>query len=685
MKKLTWILLVSLIIFIFLPIISLIKESVIGNRPWTPEEYKVALREIIPKIPAQQKKDWTDNWLTQFDDSQKLDLYLGSLKKAEIKTADYSSAPLTLQQTELMIQSLRKPQKDRFEETFYVELFYLKRIPLFFKIKPFIDQEQLQKIKQGSVKTFTLEHYRKFFGTPYLRGSLIRSFKVSIVSMILTVFLAYIFAYAINRTTCRFKAYFNAMALFPLVSPPIIMGFSLILLFGRQGVVTKELLDETLHLINAATFNIYGMHGIILSQIFTFLPVAFVMLHSVLVQLDTRLEEAAENLGASKWYTFSRVTLPMSYPGLFQAMLVVFILAMQDFGNPRIIGSEYTMVAGVMYDQMVGFQNSNMAAVLGVMLLVPTILAYITANVWLGRKTYATREPSGILYIKETPKAFKITLETTCFAVSTLILLLYLTIIAGSFVNVWGVDNTLTFKYYTSVGITGASFMEADVGNKIGLPLVLSSVKTMGIAAIIGGFLAIVIAYVIERQKGFLSRIIGFIVLIPVALPGVIFGIGYIISFNAPLGMPMLALTGTTTIILLLIIFTRLYAGVMSTQSVLQKTDYSVEEAAMSLGAGRFYTFRHIVFPALKRPWLLGTLYIFVSGLVALGGVIFLISARQNLASVAIYLLTEQGKFGLSCAMSTYLIIIVVIVMSAIRYIEREDRYAKAIRVGKID
>ena len=684
MKKLTWIILVLLVIFILLPIISLIKESVIGNRPWTPEEYKVALREIIPKIPANEKKDWTDNWLAQFDDNQKLDLYLGSLKKAAIKE-DYLSSPLTLQQLESLIQSLDKPQKDRFDETFYVELFYLKRIPLFFKIKPFIDQEQLQKIKQGSVKTFTLEHYKKFLGTPYLWGSLIRSFKVSIVSMILTVFLAYIFAYAINRTTCRFKAYFNAMALFPLVSPPIIMGFSLILLFGRQGVVTKELLDETLHLINAATFNIYGMHGIILSQIFTFLPVAFVMLHSVLVQLDTRLEEAAENLGASRWYTFSRVTLPMSYPGLFQAMMVVFILAMQDFGNPRIIGSEYTMVAGVMYDQMVGFQNSNMAAVLAVMLLIPTILAYITGNVWLGRKTYATREPSGIPYIKETPKAFKITLETICFAASTLILLLYLTIIAGSFVNIWGVDNTLTLKYYTSVGISGASFMEADVGNKIGLPLVLSSVKTMGIAAIIGGFLAIVIAYVIERQKVFLSKVIGFIVLIPVALPGVIFGIGYIISFNAPFGMPMLALTGTTTIILLLIIFTRLYAGVMSTQSVLQKTDYSVEEAAMSLGAGRFYTFRHIVFPVLKRPWLLGTLYIFVSGLVALGGVIFLISARQNLASVAIYLLTEQGKFGLSCAMSTYLIIIVLIVMSAIRYIEKKDRYTRAIRVGKID
>jgi hypothetical protein len=114
MKKLTWIMLVLLVIFILLPIISLIKESVIGNRPWTPEEYKVALREIIPKIPANEKKDWTDNWLAQFDDSQKLDLYLGSLKKAAIRE-DYLSSPLTLQQLDSLIQSLDKPQKDRFD------------------------------------------------------------------------------------------------------------------------------------------------------------------------------------------------------------------------------------------------------------------------------------------------------------------------------------------------------------------------------------------------------------------------------------------------------------------------------------------------------------------------------------------------------------------------------------------
>jgi len=220
------------------------------------------------------------------------------------------------------------------------------------------------------------------------------------------------------------------------------------------------------------------------------------------------------------------------------------------------------------------------------------------------------------------------------------------------------------------------------VGGNFGIYLVIESIKMMGLAAIIGGLLAIATAYVIERRKSVSSKFIGFLVLIPGALPGVVFGIGYIIAFNAPFGQANLALTGTTWIIVLMIIFTRMYGGVLSTKSVLQKTDYSVEEAATSLGANRFYTFRRVVFPVLKRPWLLGTLFTFVSGLCALGGVIFLISARHQLVSVAIYLFTEQGKFGVACALSTYLIMIVFAFMALIQLIEKTDKYSRAMAAG---
>jgi len=678
MKRSSWIIFLLLILFIALPILLIFTESFVGKRPLTEEEFKELIEGPLHKVPDEKKREWLDGWLNQFSDGQKIETY-AKIFQSSFKEEKLNLQDLGLKEFEERIQKLSKTHQEKFQQALMVEVFYQKRTPLIFKMKPFIDASLFEKLKTGYKKHWSLEHYRKFLETAYLRGSLIRSFNVSVFSTIFTVTLAFIFAYTINRTTCRFKSYFNAMALLPLVSPPVIMAFALVLLFGRRGVITKVLLDDTFHLIDSQSFNIYGMHGIILSQIFTFLPVAFVILHSMLANLDTRVEEAAENLGGSRWYIFRRVTLPMSYPGLFQALLVVFVLAMQDFGNPRIIGSEYTMVAGVMYDQMIGFQNSHMASVLGVMLLIPSVCAYLLGNYWLGKRSYVSTEPIGMPYIKETPKGLRIGLEGFCFLTSCSILLLYVTIISGSFVKVWGADNSFTLQYYTAGGVTDASFMERDVGGNFGLYLVIESIKMMGLAAIIGGFLAIITAYVIERRKLAMSKFIGFLVLIPGALPGVVFGIGYIIAFNAPFGQPGLALTGTSWIIILMIIFTRMYGGVLSTKSVLQKTDYSVEEAATSLGANRFYTFRRVVFPALKRPWLLGTLFTFVSGLCALGGVIFLISARHQLVSVAIYLFTEQGKFGVACALSTYLIIIVLVVMALIRFVEKRDKYARIV------
>jgi len=169
--------------------------------------------------------------------------------------------------------------------------------------------------------------------------------------------------------------------------------------------------------------------------------------------------------------------------------------------------------------------------------------------------------------------------------------------------------------------------------------------------------------------------VLSYLILLTVALPGVVFGIGYILSFNAPFGLSELSLTGTMWIIVLLIIFTRMYGGILPVQAVLQKVDYSVEEAATSLGANRFYTFRRVIFPVLRRPWLLGALYIFISGLVALGGVIFLTSAKHQLASVYIYIVAEQGKFGVACSHSTYLIIVVLIVQMLIRLLEKGGKY----------
>jgi iron(III) transport system permease protein len=672
MKPAFWVIFGLLIVFILVPVVMLFKESVVGEVPISEEQLMKEMERILASTPEEQQAQWAQEWFARFDEGGKVELYRLALKRAGLEGKVEIRG---LAEIETQVAGLEAVDREKLEKALRLEVFKEKRALLMFKVKPYVSDKEFERLRSGKVKVLTLEHYRKVLKTPYLLGSITRSLRIALISMIFTVGVSYLFAYVINRTTSRYKGFFNSMMLLPLVSPPVIMAFALIMLFGRRGIITNGLLDRTLHLINAEHLNIYGMHGIVLAQLLTYGPMAFVVLHSVLAQLDTRIEEAAENLGATRWDIFWKVTLPMSAPGLFQAALLTFALCLQDFGNPRVIGGDVTMIAGVMYDQMIAFQNTNIASVLGTILLIPSIVAFTIGNLLLARKTYVSKEPGGLQYIPETPKRYQLIFNIVCFVYSVFVLSLYMTIVWGSFTKVWGQDGTLTLAYYTTKGITEASQLEADVGSLLGLPLIWESVKTMGLAGLIGGILAVVAGYLLERRKDFISSISGYIIMLTVALPGVVFGIGYILTFSAPLGIPQLTLTGTLALIILLVVFTRMYGGVTPTQAVLQKVDETVEEAATSLGASRFYTFRRVVFPALRRPWLLGSLYIFVSGLVALGGVIFLTTAQHPLASVQIYILAEQGKYGLACSHSTYLILVVLIVQMFIRYIEGREKY----------
>jgi iron(III) transport system permease protein len=672
MKFTYWAILLLIVLFILVPVAMLFKESLVGKRAIAEEELIEGIEDLLSRVPDEDEEIWASEWFERMSDEEKLEVYSKALREVGADET-VGLEGLTLAEVEKKIDRLSYEQRESFKRAVRVVIFALNRAPFMFRVKSYTSEREFERLRSGHENILTGEHYRKVLTTSYLIGSIRRSLLIAFVSMIFTVGAAYLFAYAINRTSCRFKSFFRAMMLLPLVSPPVIMSFALIMLFGRRGIITNGLLEGVLHLVNADTFNIYGMHGIVLAQMLTYGPIAFVVLHSVLAQMDTRIEEAAKTLGASRWYTFRKVTLPMSYPGLFRAALLVFALCMQDFGNPRIIGGQISMIAGVMYDQMIGFQNTGIAAVLGTILLLPSIAAFVVGNIMLSRKTFASSEQPGVLYIDETPKATRTMFEIGCSIFSLLVLVLYLTIVWGSFVKVWGHDATLTLDYYTATGMTDASFLEADVGSRLGLPLVLGSVKIMGIAALIGGLLAVVTGYVLVRRKGVLAKLVTYLILLSVALPGVVFGIGYILTFNAPFGVSELALTGTMWIIIFLIIFTRMYGGVLPTQAVLQKVDVSVEEAAISLGATQWYAFRRVIFPVLRRPWLLGTLYIFTSGLAALGGVIFLTSAKNDLASVRIYLLAEQGKFGLACSHATYLIVVVLLAQLLIRFIERKS------------
>src|SRR5262245_10340465 len=485
----------------------------------------------------------------------------------------------------------------------------------------------------------TLTNFREFFSTWRLLRILVNSLTVAAVSTVLTVAVAMVLAYAVTRTTVPGKRFVSLMALLPLISPPFLVSLAFILLLGRNGVVTRWL---------GLDWSIYGFHGIVVAQVFTFLPQAYLLIANVLGNIDTALEEAAENLGAGPLTTLRRVTMSLARPGLASASLIVFILCMTDFGNPILVGGRYNVLATEIYSEVIGMNNFAAAATMSVVLIVPCLAAYLLNTFWVGTRSYVTVTAASRSALRPTPPATRRPLTIVVIGVALLIAVIYGLIPLGSFVRLWGSDWSLSFSHY------------AFGSSAEGAWSVWNSVKLAIVAGVVGTVLALVTAYLIERKRALLgrpaTRFIEALSLLPAALPGTVVGVGYILAFN----VPPLELTGTLWILVTSVVFWKFPVAVLAGINALKQIDPSIEEAAVSLGAGPLRTFTRVVLPLLTGTAFSMFVYFFINGMVTVSAVIFLIYPGFNLASVAILNQVENGYPGVACALGTIILVIVI-------------------------
>jgi iron(III) transport system permease protein len=494
-------------------------------------------------------------------------------------------------------------------------------------------------------------HYAAFFSTWRLFRILLNSLLVSAVSTVLTVAVALILAYAVTRTTVPGKRFLSLMSLLPLISPPFLVSLAFILLLGRNGVITRAL---------GLDWSIYGFHGIVIAQVFTFLPQAYILLANVLGNIDSSLEEAAENLGAGMLTTLRRVTLALARPGLASACLIVFILCMTDFGNPILVGGRYNVLATEIYAQVVGMNDFPAAAVMSVVLLLPCLIAYLANTYVVGRRSYVTVSAGARTTLRPTPPAMRWALFALSGGIALAIAAIYALIPLGSVVRLWGSDWSLSLTHY--------SFRSTVEG---AWPI-WNSVKLAVISGVVGTILALVTAYVVERRRAPAARTIAALSLLPAALPGTVIGVGYILAFNVP---PLL-LTGTVWILVASVIFWKFPVAVLAAINTLKQVDPAIEEAAVSLGAGAVRTFTRVVLPLLTGTAFSIFIYFFVNGMVTVSAVIFLIYPGFNLGSVAILAQVENGYPGVACALGTIILAIVIGAVLLLRALVGGDRVA---------
>ncbi|WP_438350335.1 ABC transporter permease [Paenibacillus sp. FA6] len=507
----------------------------------------------------------------------------------------------------------------------------------------FIVYPLLQIFKSSFVTTdgiFNFNGYKRVLSGGGLFTALTNSLVLAFLSATISTVIAYMFAYTFAYVKVPFKRLFNGIAILPIISPPFVIALSAMLLLGKQGLITKNLLG----LDNA---NIYGLHGLVLVQTLSFFPIAFLTLSGLLRSISPSLEEASQNMGANKLKTFLTVTLPLSVPGIANAFLLVFVQSLADFGNPMTIGGNYSTVAREIYLQAVGSYNMQSGAALAMVLLTVTLIVYVLQKFWVGKKSYVTvtGKPTGQRRLINSGPT-KTMLFAFCMIMSVIVMAFYALVPIGSFIKLWGINNSFTLDHYKYVFSIGQKAMKDT--------LMLALIATP-----ISGLLGIIIAFLIVRKKFLGKKALEIISMLSIAVPGTVIGIGYILSFNkAPL-----ALTGTAIIIIAAFVVRAMPVGIRSGIAALQQIDPSIEEAATNLGAKQTKVFTSVVIPLIKSALFSGLVNSFVKSMTAMSAVIFLISAKFNLITASILAQVEAGRIGVASAYCTILIIIMIIAM----------------------
>lgn len=505
-----------------------------------------------------------------------------------------------------------------------------------------------------SISEEGLPLFRRYLADPVYQTILVNTLVLGVLVGLIGTGAGFAFAFVQVKLNVPFKRFMHLVALVPVISPPFALATAAIVLFGRNGTVSRG--------IFGVRYDIYGLDGLVLVMALSFFTIAYFNIRGMMEALDPALDEAATNLGANKWRVFRTVTLPMLFPGIASSFLLLFVEAIADLGNPLVLGGNYEVLATRIYVTIIGLYNTVGAAALSVILLVPSLLVFVVQRYWISRISVVsvTGKPSG------TPQTINHPLvRWPLFGLVMLIclgiVLIYGTIIHGAFVHVPGVRWDWTLDHFDFVvnGLGAQAMRDTTVLSAIATPM----------AALIG----ILIAYFVVRKEFLGRNLLDFSAMLGIAVPGTIIGIGYLVAFNTPIMLGGITLIpkltggqgafGGALAIVLVYITRSVPAALRSGTSALSQIDPSIEEASVSLGADSARTFRRITLPLIRPALLAGLIYSFARSMTTISAIIFLTTPQTKIMTQQILNEVENGRYGNAFA---YCVILIVIVMLAI-------------------
>lgn len=488
--------------------------------------------------------------------------------------------------------------------------------------------------------------FKRIFQMPSFTTAITNTLKVGLMVGILSTALGLLFAYVeVYVRMGKFTGgLFKVVSMLPVVSPPFVLSLSMIMLFGKAGIITRFLLG-------IYDNSVYGYWGIVIVQTLTFFPVCYMMLKGLLKNIDPSLEEAARDMGASRMKVFTSVTLPLVLPGLGNAFLVTFIESIADFANPMIIGGSYDTLATTIYLQITGAYDKPGAAAMAAVLLCITLAMFAVQKYYLEAKTAATltgKASRARMYIED--RSVRVPLTILCSAAALFVILMYICVPIGAFFPTWG------YKFFP---LTGKWFKLVFTRYK-GFKAFRDSFLLSVISAPITALLSMIISYLVVKRnfrgKGFIEAVS----MLAMAVPGTVLGVGYIRGFSGGVFHTgfLQGIYGSAAILVIVFVVRSLPTGTRSGISALRQIDKSIEESAYDMGADSLKVFMTVTLPLIKDSFLSGLVTSFVRSITAISAIILLVTPSFLLITVQINEFAEKGSYSLACAFATILIII---------------------------
>lgn len=536
-----------------------------------------------------------------------------------------------------------------------------------------------KSFENNSGEFIGLSNFKEYFSNKNLLISLKNTFTISIASSIISLVLAFVYAYGVQRTTIRFKNIFKYIALMPLFAPTMMHGISLVYLFGRKGAVTTGFSDKLPQL--AFDINLYGATGIIIAEVLYIFPQIFLVLNIALSTTDYRLYEAADMLGTSNFRKFFTITLPNMKYGMISSFIIAFILSFTDFGAPKVVGGNFSVLATDVYIKVVGQNNMSMGAVVSIILLIPSVAAFFIDQK-IQKKQGVVLNAKSIPYTAKENKARDIFFYIYTILICLFIISIFVTIFVSAFSKLWPYDLSFSFNNFKFYDYNGG--IEIFFKNSFILAV---------LSGIFGTFMTFISAYLIEKKekKTIKDKVIYFLSLVPLALPGMVIGISYIFFFNKSyftipflnisIMNPFNSLYKTIWIMVLANVIHFYSISFLTANTALKKLDKEFERVSLSMGIPWYKTFSNVTFPMCLESILEIFFYYFVNSMVTISALVFLYTSSLNLLSIAVINLDDTGEIAKASAMSIVIlltnIIIKIIYQIILKFLQKRKNKMK--------